>query len=84
MKIVALILPPIIDIINSKISNSQVRFLVAFLVCAIIGLIINYTNNLFKFNVNAIPDDILSVFAISQISYQVVYKDSGFQQVMRG
>ena len=64
--IVGGILPPFIDFVNRKISQSWLRYLISVLACLVIGAIVNYQN------LN--PSDVLASGAIIFGSAQSIYR----------
>lgn len=89
MELVGIILPPIIDLINQFVNNKQVRFLVAFGICALLGVGLNwlatqflYANPMSAFQ--SISASILGVFGASQVTYNLGYEDSKIQDTIRG
>ena len=41
IELVGLILPPIIDFINTRITDSRVRWVVSVVICALVGVLLN-------------------------------------------
>jgi len=86
MELIGIIFPPIIDLINRFVKDSAVRFLIAFIICTIVGVFLNwietgfiYADRLLAFQ--SISGSILAVYGASQISYQF-YKDSSVQKTI--
>lgn len=65
--LVGLVLPFLIDIINSRIEEAKVRFAVSLLVCVVVGVLLN----LDKLNR---PEDLLGSIAIIFSTAQATYK----------
>lgn len=82
-KIIGLILPPIIDIINSQVGDRRLRFLISFFFCAALGAGSHALRNGGFLGVEPVADDILWVFALSQVSYNLAYKDTTLQDMIR-
>jgi hypothetical protein len=89
MELVGIILPPIIDLINQFVTNKQMRFLVAFAFCALVGAGLNWIATQFVFmsvqsGFQSIATSILVVFGASQLTYNLGYSNSKVQQTIRG
>lgn len=72
------ILPPIIDLVNGKVSNSNWRFVIALVFCLVAGVIMSflqYGSNVFE-NVGLI-------FLASQTVYKLWYEKSNLQNRVR-
>lgn len=72
------VIPVLIDVINKKISNSNVRYFVSMGVCLLLGVI---------FNINKLSwNDVLTsgaiVFAAAQTSYKTYWKTSDIREVI--
>jgi hypothetical protein len=75
--IVGFILPPFIDIINARVTNSKVRFLISLLLCLVIGLIsVGVTDGFDLDNVDTILVSGASAFTTAQLVYKQYYEDS--------
>lgn len=89
MELVGILLPPIIDLVNQFVNNKQIRFLVAFIICALFGVGINWISSQFNFATpmeafQSLSASILAVFGASQVTYNVGYEDSKMQDTIRG
>ncbi len=90
MNLLGILLVPLIDLVNRKISDSDLRFWVSLLICSIVGVGINFVdNNGFHFQTlslgfESISTSILSIFAVAQITYKAGYEDSDAQKFVRG
>ncbi len=69
------VMPPVIDVINRKITNSNVRYFISMVMCLILGAVFN----LDKLN----PGDILASGAIVFAAAQTVYKTYYFKSDVR-
>jgi len=88
MELLAILLPPFIDLINRKIKNSDLRFWVSVLVCIGIGGVINYIDTSFQFvslraGLDSVSSTIMIVFGWSQISYIGIYEDSAMEKAVK-
>lgn len=67
------VLPPVIDIINRKVANSTLRYVVSMVICLALGAVFN----LGQLN----PGDILTsgaiIFAAAQTVYKTYWANSG-------
>lgn len=80
MGIIALVLPVLIALVNKKIADSIIRFLISFLVCSIVGTVMNfiaqngsYTGMSLQDIADSISNSILVLTALTNISYQLVW-----------
>jgi hypothetical protein len=75
--IVGFVLPPFIDIINTKVTNSKVRFLISLAICLIIGLLsVGLTQGFDLNNIDTILVSGASAFTTAQLVYKQYYEDS--------
>jgi uncharacterized protein YqgC (DUF456 family) len=82
LKLIGLILPALIDLINSKISESKTRFWVSAAVCAVVGVGVDFiTRNGFAGYQgmtllqasDAVSESVLMIFGLAQLSYKAVW-----------
>ena len=88
MELVGFLLPPLIDVINRKVGDSDIRFWVSVFVCAIVGLGINYVDTLFIFEsvkagFDSISASVLIVFGAAQLTYRGIYEGGRLQLAVR-
>ena len=79
--LIGLVLPPVIDLINHKVSNSSVKLLITVTISLVIGALLN----LDKLNVKDAGDVLqagLVVFGSAQVTYQLYWKKSLDRQQM--
>ena len=79
VELIGFILPPLIDLINKKISNSKTRFVVSFLTCVGVGVGMNYG----KLNVNSLGEVLGAigvVFASAQVAYKLYWEKSSLRK----
>jgi hypothetical protein len=79
--LIGLALPPVIDLINHKVSNSAVKVLLSLVISLIVGALLN----LDKLNVKDAGDVLqagLVVFGSAQVTYQLYWKKSLDRQQM--
>lgn len=69
------ILPPFIDLLTKKVTNSKLRFGISMLVCILVGVGINYQT----FSLSNILGSVGLVFASAQVVYRIYFKDSKFR-----
>ena len=75
--IVGFILPLFIDIINVRVTNSKVRFLISLFICLVIGLIsVGVTDGFDLDNIDTILVSGASAFTTAQLVYKQYYEDS--------
>ena len=79
--LVGLVLPPVIDLINHKVSSSTLKFFISVAISLIVAAILN----LDKLNVNNAQDIFKSglvIFGSAQVTYSLYWKDSLDRQRM--
>lgn len=89
MELIAFLLPPLIDLINRRVANSDARFWVSVLVCALVGAGINYIDTQFFFATprmafESLSESVLVVFGIAQLVYRGVYEGSSLEKTIQG
>lgn len=82
MSLVKFLLVPLIDMINTLVPNTYVRFWVSVVVCMIFGTIIDYAIGGFT-NVNDWATAVLATFGFVQLIYGGFYKGSDAQNIIR-
>lgn len=88
MELLGLLLPAVIDLINRKISSSDIRFWVSVLVCVLVGGFVNYVDTQFQFitlrdGFDSVTATIMIVFGWSQLSYKAIYQDSAMEKAIK-
>jgi hypothetical protein len=82
--LVGLVLPPFIDIINVRITNTRVRFLVSLLVCLVVGLLtVLVVDGIDLQNPASILLSGASAFTTAQITYKQYYEDSKARETLK-
>ena len=75
--VVGFVLPPFIDIINTRVKNAKVRFLVSLAICLLIGVVsVGFTEGFDLNNVDTILVSGASAFTTAQLVYKQYYEDS--------
>ena len=75
--LIGFILPAVIDLINRKIADSDVRFWVSMLFCAVTGTIVYFVTTGGAFtSFNDLSDQILIIIVQAQLSYQALWSES--------
>ena len=86
--LIGLMLPPIIDLINKHYAGDdlkEIRFLYALAVCFVVGLLMDGLVSNFTYTLPAleiaerIATQVLTIFSMAQISYQMAYKNSAIR-----
>lgn len=75
--VVGFILPPFIDIVNTRVTNTKVRFFISLLVSLVIGLLTVFLTD--GIDLSNIPSILLagtSAFTTAQITYKQYYEES--------
>ncbi len=87
MELFGLLLPIVIDLINRKIADTDLRFWVSVGVCAIVGTFLNYLNTLFVFGTplmafESITGSIVMVFGLAQFSYKAIWSRTDYHTTL--
>lgn len=78
--ILGAVLPPIIDLVNKHVPNSNLRFLIALLFSLVVGGLMA----MFEFGWESVVNNAGLVFAASQTVYKLWYEQSNMQNRIRG
>lgn len=75
LSLIGFLLPPLIDVINNRISNSTARFWISVLICGIVGTFVEYvlTSSL---TFEGVSTQILLTFGMAQLTFGGLWKDS--------
>ena len=74
-------LPPVIDLINRKILDSDKRFWTSVLVCVVAALGFNFIENGGAFgDFEGIKNSVFVVFGLAQLSYKGVWEKSNVRE----
>lgn len=76
--LIGVILPPVADLINRRIANSQIRFLVVVILCLLLGTALAFLEN----GTGVLENGSL-IFASSQVVYKMWYENSDVQLRIR-
>lgn len=82
LNFIGFLLPPLIDLINRKIKDTDVRFWVSVLVCLIVGFFVSFLNTaLFDSMtileiVEAVAVQTMATFGMAQLTYKAAWEDS--------
>lgn len=79
MEFLGIFLPVLIDLVNRRFQDTELRFWVSFLICSLVGIFLNWLQTAFSFvtpmeGFESITASILSVFALAQLSYKAVWE----------
>ena len=69
------ILPPFIDFLTKKVTDSKIRFGISLGACVLVGVAINYKS----FTAENILASVALVFSSAQIVYKTYWKDAGIR-----
>lgn len=86
INLVGFLLPPLIDLINRRVKDSDARFWISVLVCSLTGIGLEYVATGFVFSGGVDPyiESILAMFGLAQLSYKGLYENSKMQSAIRG
>lgn len=87
MEFVGLLMPMVIDVINTEVSNAKARFWVAFGLCTVVGVLINWMQTSFSYPTpmdafEGITASVMVVFGLSQISFKAGYQNSTLRKTL--
>lgn len=71
-------LPPLIDVINKRVLNPKVRYLISLLVCIIVGVAFNYNT----LSLENVLESSAIIFASAQTVYKTYYGESKMREVL--
>ena len=84
INLIGFLLPPLIDLINRKVSDSDARFWISVLVCSLFGIALEVaTMGLVFTSVDPYVESILAMFGLAQLSYKALYEGSNLQTTIR-
>lgn len=80
-----ILLPAVIDLINRKISNTDIRFWVSFAFCSVVGVLLNYyiTDGTGFTTVDSAIADIFVTFGLAQFSYKGLWENSKVRNTLQ-
>lgn len=81
--LIGFILPPIIDLINKRFENGNVRFLLAFAVSFVVALIFNW-GQVFDGNWDNVLGSIGIIFTEAQAVYKLYWRESAVRSKITG
>lgn len=85
INLVGFLLPPLIDLINRRVKDSDARFWISVLVCSLFGIGLELVVSGFMFmGVDPYIESILAMFGLAQLSYKGLYENSRMQTTIRG
>lgn len=84
MELLSLLLPIVVDLFNRKIKDSDIRFWMSFLVCAVVGVCLNYVDTMWRFDTlrdgfDSVASSVMIAFGLAQLSYKGFYENSGLR-----
>lgn len=79
MEFLGLLLPVVIDLVNRKVADTDVRFWVSVGFCAVVGVGFNWLETQFAFGTpmlafDSVTKSVMMVFGLAQLSYNGVWK----------
>lgn len=75
IELIGFLLPPLIDLVNKKVSDKRLNFIVSLLMCVCVGVGVNVGN----LNIDSLGDvlgSVSMVFASAQVAYALYWKKS--------
>lgn len=80
--LVGFLLPPLIDVVNVKVKDEKIRFLVSLVICVVVGAILNVD----RLAAGSVEEALRSagiVFATAQTAYRLYWKKSEVRENLR-
>lgn len=71
--LIGVILPPMIDLVNSKVADQKMRYIVSVLICVLVGVLTNLDK---LSNIDQLMANIALIFATAQTTYNLYWKKS--------
>lgn len=84
IELLGLLLPPLIDVINTKVNSSGLRFWVSVLVCVVLGSVLHILQNNGIGSQDELAQSIMVVFGLAQLSYKGFYEESSIRKSLTG
>jgi uncharacterized protein YqgC (DUF456 family) len=89
MELLSLLLPILIDLFNRHIKNSDLRFWVSVVVCAVVGICLNYVDTMWGFQsvkdgFESITSSIMVTFGLAQLAFKGYYENSTLREKITG
>lgn len=75
--LIGVILPPMIDLVNSKVADQKMRYIVSVLICVLVGILTNLDK---LSNIDQLMANIALIFATAQTTYNLYWKKSKNRQ----
>ena len=79
--LIGLVLPPVIDLVNSRIANAKVKYIVALGICAVIAGIL-HAHELNAMDASGFLKSAGVIFAEAQTVYKIYWSDSKLRGAM--
>jgi hypothetical protein len=77
--LVGIVLPPLVQILNKDVTNEIERFWITIIVCLVVGVLLHW-NQLVIGDTKAVEISLAIIFAESQITYRLYFKNSIISQ----
>lgn len=74
--VVGAILPPFIDIVNKRVKNSNIRYVISLVACLLVGFLLNYQS----MNIADLLGSGAVIFASAQTVYKTYYAKSDIRK----
>lgn len=75
LNLVGFILPPVIDLINARVADTKVRFLISLAICVVISVVINF-NQLQYGTMSGFWASLALIGSEAQTVYNLFWKNS--------
>lgn len=75
LNLVGIVLPPVIDLINSRVADTKLRFLISLVICVVISVAINF-NQLQYGTMSGFWQSLAIIGSEAQLVYNMFWKNS--------
>ena len=90
IELFGLLLPPLIDVVNKKVSLEYLRFWISVIVCSIVGYVLCYIQTdgfegFYKMTQygDAISKSIIMTFGLAQLSFGAYWKETNAHKLLK-
>lgn len=82
LSLVGFLLPPIIDLINNKITNKDIRFWMSVVVCAVVGTLVELVTT-GGLTIEGASTQIMLTFGMAQLTFNALWKGSSAEKELK-
>lgn len=75
--LVGAVMPPIVDLVNKRLTNPKIKYLVSVIICVIVGFLVSLLSGEFTWD-NVLVAAVTAI-AGAQTSYKLYWRDSSLR-----